>query len=310
MYLKLNSLRETCEYIGFSKSSLQRWVERYFDKGSVSNKEYKKRNSKIKDIHLEFIKKKIKDNPAITLHKLRNELAEKKKFNISVPHLHYIVKYKLNITHKQLRQKYYPEKKLSSLKSDKKKFYKTLIDKGIKNIISIDESGFYLNMSKNFGRCSKGKRCYKTVHKYPYVKFNFICAIKYGKVIGYKLYPKQSGGIDATIFNNFYNDYIKNKYEDHLIILDNARFHKSTNVLNNIKGSKNKVIFSLAYNPNLNPIENFFSQLKNHVRNESPSNYEDLKKEIKDVIENKITSTHLRNYYKYLFLQANEYMKK
>ena len=76
-----------------------------------------------------------------------------------------------------------------------------------------------------------------------------------------------------------------------MIILDNARFHKSKDVLNNINESKNKVIFSLAYNPNLNPIENFFSQLKNHVRNESPSNYEDLKKEIKDVIENKITST-------------------
>ena len=70
MYLKLNSLRKTCEYIGCSKSALQRWVERYFDTGSVSNKEYKKRNSRIKNTHLEFIKKKIKDNPAITLSKL------------------------------------------------------------------------------------------------------------------------------------------------------------------------------------------------------------------------------------------------
>jgi transposase len=216
----------------------------------------------------------------------------------------------LNITHKQLRQKYYPEKKLSSLKTDKKKFYKTIIDKGIKDIISIDETGFYLNMSKNFGRCSKGKRCYRTVHKYPYVKFNFICAIKYGKVIGYELYPKQNSGIDAVKFNNFYNTHIKNKYEDHLIILDNARFHKSPEVINNIKGSKNKVIFSLPYNPNLNPIENLFSQLKNHVRNESPTDYDTLKKEIKEIIKNKISSTHIKNYFKYLFLQANEYIKK
>jgi transposase len=216
----------------------------------------------------------------------------------------------MNITHKQLRQKYYPEKKLSTLKNDKKKFYKTLIDKGMTDIISIDETGFYLNMSKNFGRCSKGKRCYRTVNIYPYVKFNFICAIKYGKVIGYELYPTQSGGIDALAFNNFYNKYIKNKYENHLIILDNARFHKSVDVINNINTSKNKVIFSLPYNPQLNPIENFFSQLKNHFKNESPINYEDLKKEIKNVIENKISKDHLKKYFKYLFLQANEYMKK
>ena len=172
------------------------------------------------------------------------------------------------------------------------------------------KTGFYLNMSKNFGRCSKGKRCYRTVHKYPYVKFNFICAIKYGKVIGYELYPKQNSGIDAVKFNEFYNSYIKNKYENHLIILDNARFHKSKEVINNIKGSKNKVIFSLPYNPSINPIENLFSQLKNHVRNESPTDYNALKNEIKEIIKNKISSTHLKNYFKYLFLQANEYMKK
>jgi hypothetical protein len=90
---------------------------------------------------------------------------------------------KLNITHKQLRQKYYPEKKLPTLKTDKINFYKSIIETGKRNLISIDESGFYLNMSKNLGRCEKGKKCYRTVHKYPFVKFNFICAIKYGKVI-------------------------------------------------------------------------------------------------------------------------------
>ena len=51
----------------------------------------------------------------------------------------------------------------------------------------IDESRFYLNMIKYLGRCNKGNRCYKTIHKYSFDKFNFICAIKYVKVIGYKL---------------------------------------------------------------------------------------------------------------------------
>ena len=56
----------------------------------------------------------------------------------------------------------------------------------------------------------------------------FICAIKYGKVIGYNLYEKNTGGIDSNKFNEFYNKFIKNKYRDNMgiIILDNARFHK------------------------------------------------------------------------------------
>ena len=79
-------------------------------------------------------------------------------------------------------------------------------------------------MDKNFGRSAKGKRCYKTTNKYPFVKFNFVCAIKYGKVIGYKLYPEDNKGIDAEKFNAFYDEFIKNKYKDH--ILDNASFHR------------------------------------------------------------------------------------
>ena len=121
-------------------------------------------------------------------------------------------------------------------------------------------------MKKSNARCQKGSRCYDTT--YPFVKFNFICAIKNGKVIGYKLY-KDRGGINADKFSSFYNEYIKNKYTKHLIILDNARFYKSQFVKENIINSDNKIIYSLAYNPNLNPIENLFSQLKSHIKNRS-----------------------------------------
>ena len=58
-------------------------------------------------------------------------------------------------------------------------------------------------MTKHNGISEKGKKCYKTIHKYPFLKFNFICAIMYGKIIGYKLY-QQKGGIDGIKFSKFY----------------------------------------------------------------------------------------------------------
>ena len=161
-----------------------------------------------------------------------------------------------------------------------------------------------------------------------------ICAIKYGKIIGYKLYEKDKGlnkikdfiydfikyknkififfkgGIDNIKFTQFYNDFIKNKYEDNLIILDNARFHKSKDVIDNIVKSKNKIIYSLPYNPQCNPIENLFSQLKSHVKNKSPDNFEELKSTIDNIIKYKITKEHLKNYFNYLFIQANDYIDK
>jgi transposase len=64
------------------------------------------------------------------------------------------------------------------------------------------------------------------------------------------------------------------------------------------------------YNPDLNPIENLFSQLKNYIRNKSPDNYNELKLEIDKTFINKIKEIHLKNYFNNLFLQADEYIKK
>ena len=44
---------------------------------------------------------------------------------------------------------------------------------------------------------------------------------------------------------------------------------KSKEVIENINKSNNKILYSLAYNANCNSIENFFSQLKNYVKNKS-----------------------------------------
>ena len=94
------------------------------------------------------------------------KINQKFKLEISITYLYYIIKYKLNITYKQLRTKYYPLKKLPTLKKDKYEYYKELKKVGKDNIISIDETGFYLNMKKSNARCQKGSRCYDTTYTY------------------------------------------------------------------------------------------------------------------------------------------------
>lgn len=89
--------------------------------------------------------------------------------------------------------------------------------------------------------------------------------------------------------------------------MDNAKFHKSKDVIEN---SGNKIIYLLAYNPNLNPIENLFSQFKNHIKNKSSDNYEELKKTIDYIFKNKIKDEHLKNYFNYLFIQADDFINK
>ena len=74
--------------------------------------------------------------------------------------------------------------------------------------------------------------------------------------------------------------------------------------------SNNKIIYSLPYNPNLNPIENLFSQLKNHIKNRSPDNYEQLKSDLDYIIKNKVSKEHLENYFNYLSLYGKIIFKQ
>lgn len=189
-------------------------------------------------------------------------------------------------------------------------FYKELFKIGIKNVISIDESAFYLNMTKHFGKSKKGKRVYKTTHTYPFKKYNFICAIMYGEVVGYKLYKNLKGGITTKEFDEFVNEFINNKYTGKTILLDNASFHRSKKLQDNILQTKNNFMYSIAYNPKTNQIENLFSQLKSYVRNDIPQTVEELDKSINKTFKKYIKKEHIQNYFKYMFLQGKNFIEK
>lgn len=51
-------------------------------------------------------------------------------------------------------------------------------------------------------------------------------------------------------------------------------------------------------------------QLKSHVKNKSLNNFEELKSTIDKIIKHKITKEHPKNYFNYLFIEANDYINK
>ena len=121
-------------------------------------------------------------------------------------------------------------------------------------------------MTYNYGRAKKGKRAYLTTHIYPFNKYNLLCAISNKKVVGWILYEKLEGGIKSKEFVDFLNKFITNKYKGYTILLDNASFHKAKKIKDNIIDNKNKYLYTIPYNPETNPIEEFYSQLKHYIK--------------------------------------------
>jgi transposase len=90
LYLKIESVRKVSLLLDCSKSSIQRWVEEYFETSEIK-KEYKQRKSKFTIEILNYIKDLIKNNITITLAKISKKVNKQYKINASISHLYYII---------------------------------------------------------------------------------------------------------------------------------------------------------------------------------------------------------------------------
>jgi len=295
-----NNLRDTCEIFNCKFQSLARWIERYEKQGSVKRKDRDTKNLKITNEIEIFVKDHVKQFPTTILWELSKLVNDKFKVELSDSSIHNILS-NHSITRKRVRSKYYPEKVVGQEQADIAEFYKKLNKFKYNKTICLDETSIYLNMILPYGRSKSGTRVIKKTNKYPYKRYNCLCAISAKKVIGCILYEDLKGGVKTDNVLEFYNKFIKDKYKEHLIIMDNAVIHKSKKIKELIESTDNKLLYSVPYHPETNAIEEFFSQLKHYIKKKSPNTYEDIVTVIKDTIKNKITKEHLTNYLKHSF---------
>lgn len=300
-YLKHNNdMRDTCKIFDCKYQSLARWVKTYKKDKTLQRKTRKNHNLKITPEIEKYIKEYVRKYPTTTLWEYSKLVNEKFGVHLTDRSICTIL-HNNKITRKRLRSKYYPEKREGQEKQDLAEFYKKLEKYDHTKTICLDETSIYLNMTLSYGRSRSGTRVIKKTNKYPYKRYNLLCAISANKVIGWKLYPERKGGVTTTDILEFYDEFIKDKYKNHLVIMDNAVIHKSKIIRETIENSKNELLYSVPYHPETNSIEEYFSQLKHHIKKESPNTYEDIYNTIKEILETKITKEHLTNYLKHSY---------
>jgi hypothetical protein len=90
-------------------------------------------------------------------------------------------------------------------------------------IISLDETGIYAALHPSYARCYSGRRCYvKTTDQRVFKKHSLLVAITTKGVIGWELYEK--GAVNAERLADFIKTKNTGKYENRVIVMDNAIF--------------------------------------------------------------------------------------
>lgn len=300
--LRTDNQVETCEVFDCKRSSLQEWIDLYQKTGSPVRKTRKNRIAyKVHQEHIDFLRAELKKKPDIFMSDLK-ELLEKKYPDVSLTRVHIgRLLRDNNKTRKRLRKIHQPatyrgkprehQKEVSTFIQEARKY-------SMDKIICLDETALYPALHPSYARCDSGKRCYvKTTDSKVFKHFSLLVAITNKETIAYELY--EQGAVNSERLAEFITKNIKGKFQDHLIVMDNAMFHKSPEVKQAVAESNNTIQYTVPYYPRSNPIEQYFSQMKHYIKKESPISFDDIKK----IVQKSIAKVKRENYNNY-FLHA------
>ena len=255
----LRSLRLVSKLYGVSKSSLQRWV-----KQSPSYRKQRPKKFVLSEVK-QCILNQIKINPFSTMEDLSSIISSQCNLKRSRRTINRYVKSEglvlksafrmVNADHDNLKIQQFCNN------------YIEACDNG--SIVSIDETGFYLGDHKKKGWVQKGTRlAIQSAKNLRRVKFTLILAVSKKGIVGFDI-------LNHNCKKEDFLHFVKTLKlpNNSTIVMDNIAFHHSNEVVKVLLLKGATLLYSIAYSPKLNPIENVFGMLKPQYRKSCPPEF-------------------------------------
>lgn len=129
----------------------------------------------------------------------------------------------------------------------------------------MDESGFHISMTRLRARAPRGKRAYGKVPRNRGKNTTLIAAITLEGGIGESMTVE--GATDAEAFEAYVEHFLAPTLcEGQVVVLDGLGAHRTDKVRELIEARGADLVFLPSYSPDLNPIEEAFSKIKQLVR--------------------------------------------
>ncbi|KAG0435625.1 Transposable element Tc3 transposase [Dictyocoela muelleri] len=132
-------------------------------------------------------------------------------------------------------------------------------------LIFLDETGFNLHLTQKKGYSPKNTKAFSNVINSKGVNVSLLCAITSAGVLAHEIVIGSFKSSDIL-------EFIESKLatlelnDRKYIIEDNASIHKTAEVREALNRKNFILMFLTSYSPQLNPIEEFFSCLKDRVK--------------------------------------------
>jgi transposase len=134
-----------------------------------------------------------------------------------------------------------------------------------RRLVFVDESGFHTSMTRLRARAPRGKRAYGKVPRNRGKNQTLIASITLEGGMGEAI--SIEGATDAEVFEAYVGGFLAPTLKaGQVVVLDGLGAHRTARVRELVEERGAELLFLPSYSPDLNPIEEAFSKIKNIVR--------------------------------------------
>jgi Transposase and inactivated derivatives len=152
-----------------------------------------------------------------------------------------------------------------------------------RRLVFIDESGFQTSMTRLRARAPRGERAYARVPRNRGKNQTLIASITLEGGMGEAIAIE--GATDAELFETYVEEFLAPTLRaGQVVVLDGLGAHRTERVRNLIEARGCDLVFLPSYSPDLNPIEEAFSKIKNIVRKAGARTREALDEAISEAL--------------------------
>jgi len=255
------TVRQTAHFFKISLATLYRWVQADEKKEQLP----KGRKPLLSKAAQAWVVRHITNNQQIVMSKLKQGILAQFHINVSCKTLYRTLK-RHGITYKRahFHAKAVDEHKLLEFKQKVRKIQ-------FNQIVALDESSFDTHMTPVYGWSQKGTKCVFVPKSWKGRKrFSLMMAIGQTRVIAWDLV---SGSFNKVRFLDFLSNKLLPQMKSSnlsTVLMDNISFHRCKEAGALLTRSGCSALFTPPYNPDSNPIEMVFAQIKVHARRYQP----------------------------------------
>ncbi|MCQ8268450.1 IS630 family transposase [Streptococcus suis] len=250
---KTGSITEASVVFDISRNTIYQWLKLMESTGELH---HQVKGTKPRKVDRAKLKNYLEAHPDAFLTEIASE------FGCHPTAIHYALK-AMGYTRKKRANTYYeqdPEKVNQFLKEFNNLSHLTPV--------YIDETGFETYFHREYGRSLKGQLITGQVSGRRFQRLSLVAGLINGEIIAPMTYKET---MTSDFFEAWFKTFLLPTLDrPSVIIMDNARFHRMSQLKELCKEQGHRLLPLPPYSPEYNPIEKTWAQMKKHLRKVLP----------------------------------------